>query len=149
MRNAALMWLEVQYRANAAHGPDWAAVANNLEDNHDPADPAYASMTRDQLAEGMDLAFKVGNADGAFLVFMQHFLDRCSTAELAYEKLGRKITEQIGKRMIGGEYMYPPERYRSIMRRVFNMLDDVADEFGGEGTELAKRDDDATDGGWK
>jgi len=139
MRNATLMWMEFAYACQDSNDPDVRDRPTLADDEHDPDLEPYASMTRNQIAEAMDLACKRLDAR-EFFVLHGHFLDRCSAGEITYQNLAREVLDKIAMELIGDAFMHPRERHLGLTRRAFDMLDDIAEEFGGEGSRLAEMD---------
>jgi hypothetical protein len=123
MRNASILHLAALYCCHTAGDQS----VPTLIATHDPAAEPYTAMSRDELADGMDVALRA-NDSKRLVSFYLYFMDRCSPAEQEYHNLGTALAKTVAQGLLGAAWLDDIAPLLRITRRVFDMLDDVTDE---------------------
>jgi hypothetical protein len=121
MRNMAVNRLRLM--STGGKNPEVGEAVNAALDDHEPGAEPYGSMTREELADLLNLAYEAGDLV-AYAVVEQHLMDKASIKELRIDNAVYDASMEIGKAFDGLGFT----RMERVMTAVYDLVIDLDDE---------------------
>jgi hypothetical protein len=128
IRNMALNHMRLLFASGAA--PTVIKAVDAVVENHEPGSLPYGSMSREELADRLNLAYEAGDPV-AYAVVEEHLLDKLTVEELRIHGVVHAASEAIGKALNAQEFA----RMERVMTGVFNLVIDLDDELNAAEVE--------------